>query len=175
MVINLFIKFLFIIVVTLALVSCGGGESRKLTTEEIIYSPRDKSRLSQMEQGGNFLSGLIGGNSDKEEGDGSFGVVSIKSPLWKASLDVLSSFPLSNVDSRSGLIITDWYTSEKKPSERFKITVLLLSQVIRADSVKVSVHRQIIKQNRWVNKNIDSKKPIAIERKIIQRAIELNL
>ena len=174
MVINLFIKFLFIIVVTLTLVSCGGGETRKLTTEEIVYNPKDKSRLSQMEQGGNFLSGIIGGNSDKE-GDGSFGVVSIKSPLWKASLDVLSSFPLSNVDSRSGLIITDWYTSEKKPSERFKITVLLLSQVIRADSVKVSVHRQIIKQNRWVNKNIDSKKPIAIERKIIQRAIELNL
>ena len=174
MVINLFIKFLSIIIVTLTLVSCGGGQTRKLETEEIIYSPRDKARLGQMEQGGAFLSGLIGGNRDKE-GDGNFGVVSIKSPLWKASLDVLSSFPLSNVDSRSGLIITDWYTSEKKPSERFKITVLLLSQTIRADSVKVSVHRQIIKQNRWVNKNIDSKKPIAIERKIIQRAIELNL
>ena len=174
MVINLFIKFLSIIIVTLTLVSCSGGQTRKLETEEIIYSPRDKARIGQMKQGGDFLSGLIGGNRDKE-GDGSFGVVSIKSPLWKASLDVLSSFPLSNVDSRSGLIITDWYTSEKKPSERFKITVLLLSQVIRADSVKVSVHRQIIKQNRWVNKNIDSKKPIAIERKIIQRAIELNL
>lgn len=174
MVINLFIKFLFIIIVTLTVSSCGGGDTRKLTTEEIIYNPRDKSRLGQMKQGGDFLSGIIGGNRDKE-GNGSFGVVSIKSPLWKASLDVLSSFPLSNVDSRSGLIITDWYTSEKKPSERFKITVLLLSQVIRADSVKVSVHRQIIKQNRWVNKNIDSKKPIAIERKIIQRAIELNL
>ena len=174
MVINLFIKFLFIIIVTLMVSSCGGGDTRKLTTEEIIYNPRDKSRLGQMKQGGDFLSGIIGGNRDKE-GNGSFGVVSIKSPLWKASLDVLSSFPLSNVDSRSGLIITDWYTSEKKPSERFKITVLLLSQVIRADSVKVSVHRQIIKQNRWVNKNIDSKKPIAIERKIIQRAIELNL
>ena len=174
MVINLFIKFLFIIIVTLTVSSCGGGDTRKLTTEEIIYNPRDKSRLGQMKQGGDFLSGIIGGNRDKE-GNGSFGVVSIKSPLWKASLDVLSSFPLSNVDSRSGLIITDWYTSEKKPSERFKITVLLLSQNIRADSVKVSVHRQIIRQNRWVNKNIDSKKPIAIERKIIQRAIELNL
>ena len=53
--------------------------------------------------------------------------MSIKSPLWKASLEILSSFPLSNVDSKSGLIITDWYTSEKKPTERFKITVLLLS------------------------------------------------
>lgn len=174
MFINLFIKFLFIIIVTLKLTSCGSGDTRKLTTEEIIYNPKDKSRLGQMQKGGDFLSGIIGGNKNKE-GNGSFGVVSIKSPLWKASLDVLSSFPLSNVDSRSGLIITDWYTSEKKPSERFKITVLLLSQNISAESVKVSIHRQIIRQNRWVNKNIDSKKPIAIERKIIQRAIELNL
>ncbi len=173
MVINIFIKSI-IIIFTLTLVSCGGGDTRKLSTEEIVYNPKDKSRLGQMKQGGEFLSSIIGGNSD-DDNAGSFGVVSIKSPLWKASLDVLSSFPLSNVDSRSGLIITDWYTSEKKPTERFKITVLLLSQNIRSDSVKVTVHRQIIRKNRWVNKNIDSKKPVAIERKIIQRAIELNL
>ena len=173
MVFNILLKIIVITFFALTLLSCG-GDTRKLTTEEIVYNPKDKSRLGQMKQGGEFLSGIIGGNRDEAE-TGSFGVVSIKSPLWKASLDVLSSFPLSNVDSRSGLIITDWYTSEKKPSERFKITVLLLSQAISADSVKVTVHRQIIKQNRWVNKNIDSKKPIAIERKIIQKAIELNL
>ena len=152
--------------------SCGTGDTRKLTTEEIVLNPKDKSRLGQMKDGGEFLSGLMGKNKDAE--GSSVGIVSIKSPLWKASLEILSSFPLSNVDSRSGIIITDWYTSEKKPSERFKITVLLLSNNIRADSVKVSIHRQIIKKNRWINKNIDSKKPIAIERKIIQRAIQLN-
>ena len=155
------------------LISCGTGDTRKLTTEEIVYNPKDKSRLGQMEDGGSFLSGMLGADKDSE--GSSVGIVSIKSPLWKASLEILSSFPLSNVDSRSGLIITDWYTSEKKPSERFKITVLLLSNDIRADSVKVTVHRQIIKKNRWVNKNIDTKKPIAIERQIIKRAIELNL
>ena len=169
----LFKKVFFTSLFALALVACGGGDTRKLTTEEIIYNPKDKSRLGQMKQGGDFLSDLLGRGDDEQKRD--FGMVSIKSPLWKASLDVLSSFPLSSVDSKSGLIITDWYTSERKPTERFKITVLLLSQEIRADSLKVSVHRQIIKQNRWVNKNIDSKKPIAIERKIIQKAIELNL
>ena len=170
---NLFKKIFLIFLSTLAIVACGGGETRKLTTEEIIYNPKDKARLSQMEEGGEFFADLMGRRDSDEE---SFsGMVSIKSPLWKASLDVLSSFPLSSVDSKSGLIITDWYTSEKKPTERFKITVLLLSQQISSDSLKVSVHRQIIKQNRWVNKNIDSKKLIAIERKIIQKAIELNL
>ena len=62
MFINLFIKFLFIIIVTLKLTSCGSGDTRKLTTEEIIYNPKDKSRLGQMQKGGDFLSGIIGGN-----------------------------------------------------------------------------------------------------------------
>ena len=173
MIVKIFTKAFFISFFALILISCGSGETRKLTTDEIVLNPKDKSRLGQMKEGGNFLSDLMGNDTDAE--GNSVGVVSLKSPLWKASLEILSSFPLSNVDSRSGLIITDWYTSEKKPSERFKITVLLLSNDIRADSVKVSVHKQIIKKNRWVNKNIDTKKPIAIERKIIQRAIELNL
>ena len=169
----MFYKKILIIFISLLLISCGGGETRKLTTDEIVLNPKDRARLGQMDAGGNFLSDMIGGNNDSEK-EGNFSV-SYNSPLWKASLEVLSAFPLSSVDAKSGLIITDWYTSEKKPSERFKITVLLIAPDIRAESVKVSVHKQIIKKNRWVNKNIDSKKPIAIERKIIQRAIELNL
>ena len=167
----MFYKIFLAISSFLILVSCGTGETRKLTKEEVVYGPRDKERLKQMEEGGEFLSDLIGRGDDDD--DYNVGFVSYNSPLWKASLEVLSSFPLANVDAKSGLIITDWYTSEKKPSERFKITVLLMSSDIRADSVKVSVHKQIIKKNRWVNKNIDSKKPIAIERQIIQRAVEL--
>jgi len=171
MLIKMFYKTLSILFISYVLVACGTGETRKLTTDEIVLNPKDRSRLDQVDGGGNFLSDLIGNNSEEE---GSF-AVSYKSPLWRASLEVLSSFPLANVDAKSGLIITDWYTSEKKPTERFKITVLVLAPEVRADSVKVSVHKQIIKKNTWVNKNIDSKKPLAIERKIIQRAIELNL
>ena len=168
----MFYKTISILFISYVLVACGFGETRKLTTDEIVLKPKDKERLSQMDEGGNFLSDLIGGDNSQDEGNFA---VSYNSPLWRASLEVLSSFPLVNVDAKSGLIITDWYTSEKKPTERFKITVLLLAPEVRADSVKVSVHKQIIKKNTWVNKNIDSKKPLAIERKIIQRAIELNL
>ena len=162
-----------IIFLSTVLVACGAGETRKLTTEEIVYGPRDKARLSQIKEGGTFLEDLFKGDDNNETGSGSF--VSYNNPLWKASLEVLSSFPLVSVDAKSGLIITDWYTSEKKPSERFKITVLLLAPDIQIDSVKVSVHKQVIRKNRWVNRNIDTKKPVAIERQIIQRAIELNL
>ena len=93
-------------------------------------------------------------------------------PLWKASLDVLSTFPLSSVDSKSGIIITDWYSSEKKPSERFKITVLILSKEITSSAVQVKIHKQYIKNSRWINANLNNEKNLAIERKIIQRAVE---
>ena len=165
-------SFLILFFISLFLVSCGSGDTRKLTTEEIVYGPRDKARLGQMKQGGRFLDNIFNSDDDDESG-GSF--VSYKNPLWKASLEVLSSFPLANIDAKSGLIVTDWYISEKKPSERFKITVLLTAPEIRIDSVKVAVHKQVIKKNRWVNKNIDNEKTVAIERKIVERAIELNL
>ena len=170
----LFKKIISTFFISIFILSCSGGETRKLTTDEIVLSPRDKVRAKQMEEGGDFLGDLFNIKSDEDDNDGG-SFASYKSPLWKASLEVLASFPLANVDAKSGLIITDWYTSEKRPSERYKVTVLLLAPDIRADSVKVSVHKQIVKKNRWINKSIDSKKPIEIERKIIQRAIELNL
>ena len=97
----------------------------------------------------------------------------INSFLWSASLQVLSNFPLSSTDNKSGLIITDWYSSEKKPSERFKITILILSNKIEAGSLKVSIHKQIIKNSRWINVATENKKNSAIERKIINKALDL--
>ena len=42
------------------LISCGTGDTRKLTTDEIVLNPKDKSRLGQMKDGGNFLSDYDG-------------------------------------------------------------------------------------------------------------------
>ena len=39
--------------------------------------------------------------------------------------------------------------------------------------LKVKVHRQILKNSRWINVNIENKKTSAIERKIISTAIDL--
>ena len=80
-----------IIFLSTVLVACGAGETRKLTTEEIVYGPRDKARLSQIKEGGTFLEDLFKGDDNNETGSGSF--VSYNNPLWKASLEVLSSFP----------------------------------------------------------------------------------
>ena len=51
--------------------------------------------------------------------------------------------PLASVDSNSGIIITDWYNLKSKNNERVKISVLINSQELRADGVKVSIFKQI--------------------------------
>ena len=72
--------------------------------------------------------------------------------LWQASLDILSStMPLASVDSNSGIIITDWYNIKGNQNERVKISVLINTQELRADGVKVSIFKQILKSNTWKN------------------------
>ena len=52
----------------------------------------------------------------------------------------------SNVDYSGGLIITDWY-SESENNQSIKITVRFLSNEIRADGLKVSLHQRICGSN----------------------------
>ena len=87
-----------------------------------------------MEEGRGFrISGL-----GKRGGDFMF---SSANPLWRASMDKLSFAPLSVVDYGGGIIITDWF-SEGDSSEQIKIAVRFLSNEIRADSLKVIIHKK---------------------------------
>ncbi len=91
--------------------------------------------------------------------------------LWQASLDVLSStMPLASVDSNSGIIISDWYNVKNKNNERVKISVLVSTQELRADGIKVSIFKQILKSNTWNNSKVDPIIVQKIERKILKRA-----
>ena len=170
-----FIKsyFLYIFIFSgFFLVSCGKNINvEQLSEEERIYMPRDRIRLSKTKAGRGLLSDLFKSKSSEDEDSNKLSRVN--NYLWQASLDVLSNFPLSSVDSSSGLIITDWYSSEKEPQNRFKITVLIMSNEISANAVKVKIHKQAIKNSRWINQNIEDTKTLAIERKIIQKAVNL--
>ena len=163
------IKKLIISLSIIGILSGCGGQTRQLSQEERVFMPRDRERMDRVKEGRGLLTDLFFRKSEVEEVTTS----SSDNYLWSASLQVLSNFPLSSIDNRSGLIITDWYSSEKKPSERFKITVLILSKKIEANALKVKVHRQILKNSRWINIKIEDKKTSAIERKIISTAIDL--
>ena len=66
--------------------------------------------------------------------------------MWRASLDLLDFTPLSNVDYSGGVIITDWF-SENNDQDPLKITIRFLSNEIRADGIKVIIHKKVCKKN----------------------------
>lgn len=96
--------------------------------------------------------------------------------LWQAALETLSFAPLTQADQKGGVIITDWFTDVKTPSERFKTTVYILDTRLRADAVKVSVFKQVKDQTgTWVDSQTDPDTPQQIENAILRQARELKL
>ena len=68
---------------------------------------------------------------------------STANPMWRPSLEVLDFIPLTTVDYSGGMIITDWYSeTDGTSNESLKITVRFLSNEIRADSLKIVVHKK---------------------------------
>lgn len=76
--------------------------------------------------------------------------IGVNSYLWRASLDTLSFMPLVQTDSNGGVIVTDWYINPATPNERFKFTVSILDQDLRADAVRVAALRQVNQNGQWV-------------------------
>ena len=63
-------------------------------------------------------------------------------PMWRATLEILDFLPLSNVNYSGGIIITDWYNEGAAGNESIKITVRFLTNQIRADGLKIIVHKK---------------------------------
>ena len=90
--------------------------------------------------------------------------------LWRASLDTLDFMSFSNVDYSGGLIITDWY-SETENKQSIKITVRFLSNEIRADGLKVTLHQRICgSNNACAIKEIQSTLNSEIKDRILRKA-----
>ena len=138
--INYNLKKLFFVIVSIAflifLSSCGKiwdpADARKI-------SPNSKERVKKnLEEGkGISLKGLAGGGT----GMGSYQFAS-SNPMWRATLEILDFLPLSNVDYSGGIITTDWYNEGTASDESIKITVRFLTNEIRADGVKIIVHKK---------------------------------
>ena len=91
--------------------------------------------------------------------------------MWRAAFDVIDFMPLTTVDYSGGTIITDWYSDKRSPSEALKFTIRFLSSEVRADSVKIIIHRKICKQrNECIINKISSKLEDEIRTAIISKA-----
>jgi hypothetical protein len=111
------------------------------------------------------------GGSDKKANDSAG--IGINAYLWRASLETLSFMPLASADPFGGVILTDWFAPPESPAERFKMSVLITDRELHADGVRVSVFRQVRKDNGWVDAAPSAKASTDLENAILTRAREL--
>ena len=81
--------------------------------------------------------------------------------------------PLASVDSNSGIIISDWYNIKGNQNERVKISVLINTQELRADGVKVSIFKQKLTSNSWSNIKVNPNIIQKLERKLLEKQVLL--
>jgi len=102
-------------------------------------SPRADERVKKnLEEGKGFtLMGQLKGN----KGGTSYQFAS-SNAMWRATLEILDFLPLANVDYSGGIITTDWYNEGVASDESIKITVRFLTNEVRADGLKIIVHKK---------------------------------
>ena len=124
-----------------------------------------------------------GGKDDKNVGLATYAlgdkggqVATVNRYLWAASLETLDFLPVFSADPIAGLIITDWYANPESPQERFKLSVYILDNALRADALRVSVFRQLQNpEGAWIDSTTNPATGREIENAILTRARQLRL
>jgi hypothetical protein len=99
--------------------------------------------------------------------------IGVNAYLWRAAIDTVSFAPLLQADANSGVIITDWYTNPKSPTERIKLTVTILDQDLRADALRVAATRQVLQDGAWRESAVAAATVQKLEDIILTRARDI--
>jgi len=163
-------KLLALALIPLLLSACGQG--RQVQMDE--YG--DDSQRARVQGRLTGTDGLLVFGTDRsaqaraaQEGGG----LGVNAFLWRASLDTLSFMPLASADPFGGVIITDWYSPPGAPSERFRASAYILGRQLRSDGVRVTVFRQELRGNVWVDSRPSVAMNAEFEDRILGRAREL--
>ena len=112
--------------------------------------------------------GIKFGNLGSKASSGTFDFAS-SNEMWRASIEILDFVSFTNVSYSGGIIITDWFSSNKDKAgnkKEIKITVRFLSNEIRAEGIEVTIHERICKQNNTNCKITKKKSKLETEIKI---------
>jgi hypothetical protein len=94
--------------------------------------------------------------------------------LWQAALDTLDFVKFASQDPLAGSLVTDWYSPQGKPNERFKINVFILARSLRSDAIAVTVTRQArLADGNWLETTIARQVETDLETAILNRARQL--
>ncbi|MBN9542740.1 MAG: DUF3576 domain-containing protein [Alphaproteobacteria bacterium] len=114
---------------------------------------------------------VLGGKRKKSDGVG----ITVNSYLWRASLEAVSELPIHLVDPFSGVIATEWHQTSHDAHERYKLNIIIASDVLRADALRVTAFKQVRKGNTWVDSANSKQLATEIEDRIFTRARQLKI
>tara|TARA_B100001029_G_C14959705_1_gene393699 strand:- start:318 stop:857 length:540 start_codon:yes stop_codon:yes gene_type:complete len=159
-------RIFYIFLISTILSSCGGipkpGDARNMPV-----SGKERARKNIEEGRGVSIKNLGGAKGTTYE-------FSTSNPMWRATFDVIDFMPLVTVDYSGGLIVTDWYTDSNTTNDSLKFTIRFLSNEVRADSLKIIVHKRTCKaQSNCIVTKISSKLENTIRAEIMKKAIFL--
>ncbi len=149
-----------ILMVLISLAACSGSTPTAEKGPGSIVTGRAEQGVSLSD-----LAGLGGKNN-------SVGLP-INALLWRASLDIMSTIPLDDVDTFGGTIVTEWYQVNKTSDERIKMTLFVLDRELRADGIRVVVYVQKRIGNNWKDSGTDIEMGKQMEELILTRAREI--
>ena len=161
-------RLLLIFFILIFVNSCGGGfklpkpgDARNIPSEG-----RERARQNIEKGRGVSAKDLFGGNKSTNY------EFSTSNPLWRATFDVIDFMPLVTVDYSGGMIITDWYTDSNTSNDSLKFTIRFLSNEIRADSIKIIIHKKTcnVQSNCIIQKFVSAKLENTIRSDIIKKA-----
>lgn len=118
------------------------------------------------------------GKKDKVKAEGNLAparisTIGVNSYLWQASLETIAFMPMATVDSKGGVIVSDWYANPAIPNERVKVTIAILDTELRADAVRVSASRQQLTPTGWVEAPVRAGTVQKLEETILGRARDM--
>ena len=123
----------FCIFLSLILNACNGrlpgADARKVS-----YDPKERVKKN-LEEGRGFRLDSVFENNSK---GGNFQFAS-SNELWRASLDTIDFIPIAAANYSGGILITDWYSSEKNLNESIKISIRFLTNEVRSDALDIKV------------------------------------
>ena len=100
--------------------------------------------------------------------------ITVNKYIWRAALDNVSFMPIIVSDPFGGVISTDWYNASAG-DERIRMTIIISSQQLRADSLTISMFKQVMQNNKWCDASVSNEAIIEVENKILTTARKLKL
>lgn len=165
-------RLILVFFIPIFLISCGGGLKlpKSGDARNIPSDGRERAKKNIEEGRGVAMDDLFGGKR------GTNYEFSTSNPLWRATFDVIDFMPLVTVDYSGGMIVTDWYTDSNTTNDSLKFTIRFLSNEIRADSLKIIIHKKTcnLQTNCIVTKITSARLEDTIRADIIKKAAILD-